>query len=69
MKIPAEIELKMNVNDAVTKLQRLGEMAHKAVAAVNDFNKALENCKRMDVEISIKSVTASTKKWWQIWKG
>jgi len=67
MKIPAEVEFKMNVSDAVSKLQRLGDTANRAVNAVNDFNRALENCKRMDLEISIKYVT-STKKWWRFWK-
>jgi len=67
MKIPAEIEFKMNVTDAVSKMQRLGEAAQKAVNAVDDFNRALENCKRMDLEISIRYIT-STKKWWQFWK-
>jgi hypothetical protein len=54
MKIPAEIEFKMNVSDAISKLQRLGDTAHRAINAVDDFNKALENCKRMDLEISSK---------------
>ena len=67
MKIPAEIEFKMNIIDAVSKMQRLGEAAQKAVNAVDDFNRALENCKRMDLEISIRYIT-STKKWWQFWK-
>lgn len=70
MKVPAEIEFKMNLGDTISKLQRLGEAAHKAVDAVDDFNKALENCKRMDLEISI-NYTSKTKKenwlkrWWK----
>jgi len=67
MKIPAEIEFKMNINDSVTKLQRLGEVAYKAVNAVNDFNRALEECRRMDIEISI-NYKPSTKKWYQFWR-
>jgi hypothetical protein len=67
MMIPAEIEFKMNVTESVTKLQRLAEAASKAVSAIDDFNIALERCKKMDLEISI-NYKSNTKKWWQIWK-
>jgi len=67
MKTPAEVKFRINATEAISKLQRLGEAAQKAINAVDDFNTALEKCQKMDLEISIK-YNSNTKKWYQFWR-
>ena len=67
MKISAEIKLKLDLKKSISNIQHLEKTANRAMEAVNEFNLALERCKKIDMEISIIH-KKSSKKWWQFWK-